>query len=63
MLQKYHQLDRDMLDLSKQDFMDCWYNNKCDIVSYAEVFFDRVTCEGAVVESRQDCGANRSHQS
>jgi hypothetical protein len=52
MLRRYPQLDRSTLDLSEQDMLDCWYNNQCQSASYPEVFFDRVTCEGAAFESQ-----------
>jgi len=52
MLKKYPQLDRDTLDLSEQDFIDCWPNDQCKQASYPEIFFDRVTCEGAAFETQ-----------
>jgi hypothetical protein len=52
MLQKYPQLDRNTLDLSEQDFNNCWYNDQCKQASYAEIFFDRVTCEGVAFEGQ-----------
>jgi hypothetical protein len=52
MLRKYPQLDRDTLDLSEQDFNNCWVNDQCKQASYPEIFFDSVTCEGAAFESQ-----------
>lgn len=52
MLKRYPQLDRNTLDLSEQDMNDCWYNNQCEVASYLEVFFDRVTCQGVAWEGQ-----------
>ena len=53
MLKSYPQLSRDKLQISVQDFNNCWPNDQCKLSTYAEAFFDRAVCEGVAFEDKE----------